>query len=374
MKILENSIFDSFCTRPKDLSVYRIIFCLYILLFPGLPSFAWLGDYLSYYFDPPRISIANLFDGFPQKGFFIALTVVNICSFFFIFWGLWTKWSSIVFTCSFLIGSNFSFSFGKIDHTVLHFYVPLFMGILGWGEYFSIDSLLRKNVKLESRIVKQDHRAFHLAVFALLITFGFFAAGIHKIIGGWWKWDVDATRYWLYRYYYGFGRTQYLSGYLIGIDNHFFWKIQDYLVIVFEVGFLFSAFNRRVFRYFLATALIFHCMVLLMFNITFSGNIIAYLAFVDWGRIRSSLKKMIPTDFLPLIFKTLFVGSSVMLFFWMSRLIFKPFSIRHPSLTNLFFEYLHMPGLSELMIFILSILVLLYLIFIHFRKTTEVPV
>jgi hypothetical protein len=218
-----------------------------------------------------------------------------------------------------------------------------------------------------------DTRAFILAVFALMIAFAFFTAGIFKLKGGWWKWDSMGTQYWLYRYYFGLNRTEYLSGFFVGIQSHFFWKMQDYFVLLFEIGFIFSAINIKLFRLFLGIALLFHAMVLLTLNITFSGNIITYLAFVEWGRIRSSLARKIPVRHSVLILKTVFALSSLIFLLWISRIFWAPYTNIHPSLTKLLFEYLSLPILSELVICVFVIPMMLFLIFIHFRKTAEVP-
>lgn len=371
MKFPEKNIFRSFRTDAKDLSVFRIIFCLYILCFKGLPSFAWLGSELDYYFNPPPLSIANLFSGFLPRWFFFVLTAVNVSSFFCIFCGLQTKWSSVVFTCSYILGSNFVFSFGKIDHGILQYYLPLFMSVLGWGEFYSMDSWLKKGTTINEPTTQQDYRTFVLALFALLIGFGFFSAGALKVYGGWWKWNIEAAKYWLYNGYYAGGRTKYLAHYVMGFDNHLFWKMQDYGVLLFELGFLASAIHMRTFRFFLASALLFHCLVLLIFNINFSGNLIAYLAFADWKKIRLLLKKIIPRNALPLILKTLFIGSFLLFLFWVSRPIINPFLLRLPSLMDLLFGFLHLPVDAEAVVFFFSIPVLLLLVVLHFRKIPE---
>jgi hypothetical protein len=207
-----------------------------------------------------------------------------------------------------------------------------------------------------------------------LIGFGFFTSGVIKVYGNWWKWSIEGVRYWLHNNYYGSNRTRFLADYLIGAENHIFWKLQDYAVLAFELGFLPAAIHIRAFRFFAATAIVFHVLVMLIFNITFAGNLIAYLAFIDWKRTRYFFSKMITAKTFGLLIRTLFFGSLGIMGIWIGRLFLVPTSKTLPSLTNLIFEFLHFPDMAEVTIFLLSIPVLACLIYLHFRKPANLPV
>ncbi|MCU7550100.1 hypothetical protein OCK74_13335 [Chitinophagaceae bacterium LB-8] len=375
MILLEKFLFQSYNTSTKHLAIYRIIYCVFIIVFTGLPSFNWLSNYFNYFFSPPKLSIANLFDSFPNQSFFTFLSVINIISFFFIFWGIWTKYSSIIFTCTYILGSNFVFSFGKIDHGILLYITPLFLGLAGWGRYYSFDNWRRKTTHSEEDTASTDRKTFIISVLALMIGFSFFTAGIVKAYGGWWKWNVEAVRFHLYDHYYSWERVKYLANFFIKIDNHLFWKLLDYLTLSFEIGFLLSVVHRNIFKYFLSAAVIFHCFVLLMFNITFAANLIVYLLFIDWEKFRypSFINK--PNQSTNYKIKIIaFLISLSLLFCWIYKALNVHDTSDYPSIIGITMNLLSKPDISTILIFLLSIPTLAFILFIQWKmdiKTTQ---
>jgi hypothetical protein len=337
-------------------------------VFTGLPSFSWLSNYFDYFFTPPELSIANIFDSFPNQTFFIVLSLINIISFFFIFWGLWTKYSSIIFTCTYILGSNFVFSFGKIDHGIFLYITPFILGLAGWGKFYSIDSWRRQIQHSGEDSGFTDRKTFIISVLALLIGFSFFTAGIVKVYGGWWKWDVEAVRYHLYDHFYSWERVKYLAKFFIGIDNHLFWKLLDYLTLFFEVGFLASVVNRNILKYFLSAAVIFHCLVLLMFNITFAANLIVYLLFIDWEKFKhfSFINKLDQHTYYNIRLIT-FLVSLLMMSYWLYRALIVHDASDYPSVISMIMNLINKPNISTTLIFLFSVPMLAYILFIHWK-------
>ncbi len=373
MIFLEKSLFRSYNIPTKHLAIFRIIYCLFIIVFTGLQSFSWLSDYFDYFFTPPELSIAKLFDSFPHQSFFICLSIINIISFFFIFWGLWTKYSSIIFACTYILGSNFVFSFGKIDHGIFLYITPFFLGLAGWGRYYSIDNWWKRSHYSEEDAEFTDRKTFTISVLALLIGFSFFTAGIVKVYGGWWRWDAEAVRYNLYDHYYSWERVKYLAGYFIKIDNHLFWKLLDYLTISFEVGFLASVVDRNIFKYFLSAAVIFHCFVLLMFNITFASNLIVYLLFINWEKFKhfSIISKSYQRTYSKIKIIT-FIVSLLLMFWWLYRALTVHDASDYPSIISITMNLLNKPDISTNLIFLLSVPTLAYILFVHWKMKASI--
>lgn len=290
MKYIYKLLPDSFYIQPKHLSVYRIVYCSAIMLFVGLPSFYWLGNSIDYLFNPPSISLANLFDGFPGGLFFSALTLINLVAFFFMFWGMYCKGASVVYVVSSVIGHNFIYSFGKIEHGMLLLLTPLLLAFAGWGDYYSFDAYRRS--KPTQPVRKQRHETVSLLISLLAIAIGFsmFTAGLFKITGGWLSWSAEAVRGHMLNNYYALGRDKFLAGYLLQSDSHIFWKLMDYSTLVFEIGMLLSVIRRRLFDLFVVAAVIFHLFVYLTFNISFHANLIVFALFLDWSAIENKIK------------------------------------------------------------------------------------
>jgi hypothetical protein len=238
-----------------------------------------MANSLNYLFDPPVLSIANFFDQFPDRLFFITLTVLNLILFMLMFIGVATRWTSLLFSITCLLGHNFWYSFGKIDHLLLWYIAPAFLGFAGWGKYFSC-SVFKKDSGYT--VFSQKTNSMLILIFALSIGFSMFTSAAEKIGGGWLSWEGEGVRFNFIKNFLIHHRENLLTSPLIGFKNHLFWKLMDYSAIVFEFGFLFSTVRLSILRFFIAVAIVFHVLVLLMFNIPFYSNVIVYLIFIDW--------------------------------------------------------------------------------------------
>ncbi|NIJ54963.1 hypothetical protein FHS68_004150 [Dyadobacter arcticus] len=272
---------NSYYINAHYLGLTRVLYCVVIISFIGLPSYTWLGGALDYFFSPPTASLARIFHGFPGYPFFYALTLLNVIFFFLMFLGFHARWTSLLFSLTSILGHNFWYSFGKIDHLLLWIIAPIFLGFAGWGDHFSVESLSKRPPKLT------DHNSQHnnsLLIFLLAMTIGFsmFTAGVQKLLSGWPNWHSEAVRFHLIKNYFSLDREELLSSWFLHIHNHILWKVMDYSALLLELGFLFSIIHVRIFRSFIAVAVVFHFIVLLMYNIPFYSNIIAYMIFTDW--------------------------------------------------------------------------------------------
>jgi len=113
----------------------------------------------------------------------------------------------------------------------------------------------------------------------------FFTAALPKAASGWLDPSAQATYgYVLHQHYASTGGTL-IAPLLIRTQSPFFWKPLDYFTLVLEGGFIFAIFSRRSLQAFCAAAVLFHAGTLLMLDLSFAGNVLAYAAFINWATI-----------------------------------------------------------------------------------------
>lgn len=324
---LHINAYKAYAIDPFYLSIYRLFYCVVILLFLGLPAYTWISSMPNYLYDPPALSIANLFDGFPGKAWMLALTVFNLLTFMCMFLGIKARWTSLLFSISTIIGHSFWYSFGKIDHMILWYLAPAFLGFAGWGNYFNLSG--------KKIAVRERDNALLIFLFALTIAFSMFTSGVQKLEGGWLNWRGEGVRYHLIRNFLIIDRTKFLAPYFLDFRPHLVWKLMDYSALFLEVGFLFSIVRLKYFRAFLVMAVFFHVAVLLMFNIAFYANLIAYSLFINWSSLFPKWKaSILETDVngsaaLKRFSIVLALGFTS---YWLFLLFFKPASFFLPGL------------------------------------------
>ena len=272
----------------NSLAFYRILFCIFFGVL-AVSSYDWIGEVPKAFFEPPMLSIASFFNTFPDKPFFLFLNVVIHVSLVLVALGLFTRVSTGVLLAATVIGNNFHFSFGKVDHAILVQCVLLVMLVINWGQSLSIDQILFK------RRSRNDSSIWLIAVF---LAFGFFTAGFGKALV-WIDLDFKTNGFlaWLYSGYYNLGRQNLLASTVIGIRPLWIWEFADISAVVFELGFMIAIFRRRSMMAWLLIACVFHLINCLVLNIAFSSYTICYLAFVPWSKV---IPKLATLDRLPL--------------------------------------------------------------------------
>jgi uncharacterized membrane protein YphA (DoxX/SURF4 family) len=287
----ESWIFDSFPVTPEGLGLYRI-FCALFLLFFSLPTFGeytFLSRLPADFFSPPPGPMM-IFNGFPPAYILLGIHCLLIAVLICLAIGYYTKASSIATGVLLLILKGFLYSLGKIDHDILLIVVPLVMAFSGWGRAYSLDYIFNRN---------SDHTAnsWVITLLALIIGFMFFTAGFPKILGGWLNIHNHAAFGHYLKEYFVVERTDFLAPYGLHL-NPFIWKCFDYLTVIFEIGFLAAIVHPRSTRIFISLAILFHFGIMLVLNITFWPNILAYAAFIKWDRVDEFIKlKMLQQTF-----------------------------------------------------------------------------
>lgn len=277
-------IFDSFRVSPEGLGLYRIFCGLFLLLFllPSAGIYPFISTLPDAFFQPPPGPMA-LFDGFPSDSILLLLHTLLILSTCSMMLGWQTKKTSILTGVLLLTIKGFIYSVGKINHDFLIIIVPVLMAFSGWGKAYSVDTVLKRNT--------EKVEGWTLTLLALFIGFMFFTAGFSKLIGGWLNVDSQAALGHAFKQYYVVGRQDFWAGSVINLTSPFFWECADYLTVIFEMGFLAAVFHPRTTRIFLCFAVLFHFCLMMVLNISFLPNILAYAAFLNWTWIDNFIKK-----------------------------------------------------------------------------------
>jgi uncharacterized membrane protein YphA (DoxX/SURF4 family) len=291
-----NWIFNSYYPTKEGLGLYRIFSALFILFFllPPVEMYQFLGSLPSDFYAPPPGPML-LFDGFPPEIVFYVLHSILIIALLCLLLGFKTTAASITTGMVLLVIKGLFYSVGKINHDLLVVALPIVMAFSNWGAVYSIDSLRNKS-KQESEVY-----GWPLVLLALMIGFMMFTAGFPKILGGWLYWDTQATFGHFFKQYFLNGRQDLLANYALQIENRFAWELLDYGTIIFETGFLLAILTPRTTRLFVCFAVIFHFSIMMMLNIAFLPNFLAYAAFLDWSLIHRKIQQRFSGQYNPLM-------------------------------------------------------------------------
>jgi hypothetical protein len=259
----------------RDLGVYRILFAVLLLALPR--RFSWIDRFPSSLFQPPPGPF-QLASGLPPHGFFDALEIAIILAALMMGIGLLTRWSSLLLSVLLIVGYGFSYSFGKIDHTILLLIAPAVLSFSNWGAALSVDSVIRSR--------GQQVNQWAVRLFALTISLSFATAALAKIGSGWLLLDSQIVKGYVLRRYFTVeeGRNA-VADLAASIQAPWLWELLDWGVVALEIALAVGFLSWRLLRVSLAAAAIFHIGIHLLLGISFYWNLVAYAAFVPWGRL-----------------------------------------------------------------------------------------
>lgn len=282
MERLDRWLANEYATDPAALSLFRIAFGFYLLVFAvpdWLRAAAWLAELPSPLIYPPPGPFL-LLDSFPPTVVVWSTAALMVVASVGVLLGAYTRASSLVLGMTIIVLDGILFSLGKIDHgRILLFITPLVLAFSPWGEQMSVDA-----GRLPPRPNGRERTGFSLALLALFVGFAMFSAAPPKVVGGWLDTSTQAAYGHLFENFHINGRRDLLARLALSSRSTLFWEIQDWVTVVFEAGFLLAVARRRVFKLFCAAAVLFHLGVLLVLNISFVHQLIVYAAFLPLGR------------------------------------------------------------------------------------------
>jgi uncharacterized membrane protein YphA (DoxX/SURF4 family) len=225
-----------------------------------------------------------LFRTLPDAAILTAIGYAAFASAGLVLVGLWTRFASASLALCLMLSQGFANSFGKIDHQNLLFIVPAVMVFSDWGKALSADA---RRVGTNGQ---QPPRQWPVRLLAVMIGVEFFTAGYAKFTGGWLDLNTHATQGYVVRRLVVKGHDEMLTPFFASISNGVFWEALDWLTVGLECGIILAAVSWRSYRVILAIATQFHLGILLVLNIAFFGNVLAYGAFVQWSRLLGRAK------------------------------------------------------------------------------------
>jgi hypothetical protein len=315
----------------EHLGFIRVLYCAFVLFVIGVPSVTWIAGNPQLLFDPPLLSIANLFAGWPSDGVLWILSLSLVISFLLLLFGFFVPTVSVLVSLLLIVAMNLQFSFGKMDFNILLALAPLAMARSGWGNRYTL-----------ARGSSAPNRSgVCLGVLAIVVGFAMFTAGFQKVVGGWLDPRSQASYAHVVWNSYGEQRHALLVPLAMRLRSAVLWESLDYLTVGFEVLFLVAAIRRSWFRAWIGFAIIFHTSTLLVLDIGFSVIFAAYLVFFEWPLPRPDALSRRTLSFLA-------AGSSllVLVIWWIGIQPNQPMFLRMlPSLVN--YVVVHLVGPSN---------------------------
>jgi len=271
LEILWNKAEAAAENDDRSLSILRISYGLFIIVF-ATPSFSWISKVPQSLFLPPTISLANLFDGFPSYAWLLVIDVsLFVCSICLLF-GVKARYAGILFSALDIIGSSFSFSFGKIDHFIM-FPVFIFgLSFTNWGVGYALIP--------DKEVAKKQQRRV-LAILAVILCFGMFTAGFEKA-RHWIDFDLTKGGFidWFYSGFFSTDRQYFLAPFILIIPPQTF-EIFDYFTVIFELSPIIALISgRKWWLLWLFVASMFHLANTVLLNIPFPVHAPIYLSFI----------------------------------------------------------------------------------------------
>jgi hypothetical protein len=249
---------------------------MYLLVFIA-PYSAFVGQVPQSFYNPPVLSLAFLFAGFPPYWLMLAGDLVRIWLLVLITIGVKTRACTIALCLLTFISTNFVYSLGKINHdTILVWAVALCLAFTDWGVHYALVPDRHVNPKVAARA---------LATSGVLIAFGMFTAGFDKALH-WINFDLSTSGFlsWFCSGYYTLDRELLLAPFVLNVPPQSF-KILDYAAVTFELSpFFFLLAGRIGWRAWILIATCFHLANALLLNIPFYSHVLVYLPFVALAR------------------------------------------------------------------------------------------
>lgn len=280
-KLFNQWIFDSYQVSNEGLGLFRICSSFFLLFFlipgRGFEHYKYLASLPTDFFSPFPGPMMFL-DSFPSYTVFLVIYGLIIFFTLGMLVGYRTKMMSIFAGIFILLMQGLIFSIGKVNHEILVPLVPILMAFSNWGNSFSLDSLYGNSKQASPE-------GWPLVLLSLFIGFMMFTAGFPKILGGWFDPSTHAVRAHFFRQFFVHERQAFLASYALNIKSGLLWELLDWVTIFFEVGFLISIVKAKWFRFFLIIAVFFHFSTMMLLNISFLPNFLAYAAFLNWTAI-----------------------------------------------------------------------------------------
>ena len=137
-KRIHDLLFETSYHHPLQLGSYRILYAGYVLISNQAPDLSWVSGIPDALRNPPP-GLPRLLPA-PSYAVTLLVEIALALALVGLLFGWKTKTMSIAVGVLGLISSTILFSFGKIDHSIMLWLVPLAMSTSSWGKRFSVDA------------------------------------------------------------------------------------------------------------------------------------------------------------------------------------------------------------------------------------------
>ena len=264
---LWNRLIDTTYLTDDTLNSFRKLFILTSLFFL-IPNYLWIGNIPDALYNPPRLSFAVFFSGFPDYTIILLIHILLIITLMLIGINRLIKLSGIIYFLLIVLLLGFIYSLGKISHGFILFPITILC--------FSLNNWSSSLKKSKTLPIPSE------SLLAIIIAFGMFTAGFQKCFS-WIDFNIDYSGFlhWFYPGYYNWGKNYLMASSVFSIPRHII-ELFDYLVVIFELSpFIILLSGKRIlWKLWLLIACLFHISNIVLLNIPFLLHAMVYLPFI----------------------------------------------------------------------------------------------
>ena len=234
---VDHWMFEAFALTPRSLGVSRILIGTYLVLYRA-PELPWIDSLPDSFFRPPPGPM-QLVGGIPSSGVMTGLSVALSIATVALLAGYHTRLASCAAGVLLFAVDGFTYSFGHVHHSGTYLAAVLvIMSASNWGGAYSVDALRRREG------VEPVTQAWPVALAALLLGFLMLTSALPKLASGWLDPSVLAARAHVVHYRFVAPHDGLLGAVPIELTNRLVWKPIDYLILLFELGFVVAIASR----------------------------------------------------------------------------------------------------------------------------------
>lgn len=274
---LDRFVAHEYSLPDASMGVFRVAFAFAILL--HIPAPTWVARVPPAIF-LPHLGPMQLMSGPPSSFAIDVLHGAAITAALLLASGIAAAPAALVLSAAVMVLQGLRYSVENVHHHIVLPLVPALLAFSGWNRRFV---LLPK--RFRDSTSGERATAVGLALLAIAIGFVFFTATMPKLMGGW----LDPSTPAAYAHVVSRAKAGQNVGMLASLAYATagvpFWELLDWFTVLVEGAVLFLVPWRRAFVAMLAVLVYLHLGIYLFMGTNFSGQVLAYAAFVDWKRV-----------------------------------------------------------------------------------------
>lgn len=118
----------------------------------------------------------------------------------------------------------------------------------------------------------------HIAIYFIVV--GYFTAFCLKMRNGWLNFDNAVIEDYIEKFNNSFMVPTILGQEILSVKSHIFWKLTDYLILLYQGSFIFVFYKKNIFHVLSFFSVLFHILILLLLGISVFYVYILFYAFI----------------------------------------------------------------------------------------------